>query len=286
MAKMSPLRRRMIEDMTIRNLSPATQQSYLHAVSKFSQYFGRSPDRLNPEDVRAYQVHLASKGVSWGSLNQVVCALRFFYGVTLDQATIPERIPYAREPRKLPTVLSADEVARFLEAVSSLKARVALTTAYAAGLRVSEVAALRVRDIDSQRMVMRIEHGKGGKERYVMLCASLLGILRSYWHLARPKPFLFPGRTADTPINPTVLHAACRSAAAAAGLDKRVSVHVLRHSFATHLLESGVDIRIIQVLLGHENLSTTARYTRVSSQVIARIESPLDRLALQVTPPE
>jgi integrase/recombinase XerD len=286
MAKMSPLRRRMIEDMTIRNLSPATQQSYLHAVSKFSQYFGRSPDRLNPEDVRAYQVHLASKGVSWGSLNQVVCALRFFYGVTLDQATIPERIPYAREPRKLPTVLSADEVVRFLEAVSSLKARVALTTAYAAGLRVSEVAALRVRDIDSQRMVMRIEHGKGGKERYVMLCASLLGILRSYWHLARPKPFLFPGRTADTPINPTVLHAACRSAAAAAGLDKRVSVHVLRHSFATHLLESGVDIRIIQVLLGHENLSTTARYTRVSSQVIARTESPLDRLSLKVTPPE
>jgi integrase/recombinase XerD len=286
MAKMSPLRRRMIEDMTIRNLSPATQQSYLHAVSKFSQYFGRSPDRLDPEDVRAYQVHLASKGVSWGSLNQVVCALRFFYGVTLDQATIPERIPYAREPRKLPTVLSADEVVRFLEAVSSLKARVALTTAYAAGLRVSEVAALRVRDIDSQRMVMRIEHGKGGKERYVMLCASLLGILRSYWHLARPKPFLFPGRTADTPINPTVLHAACRSAAAAAGLDKRVSVHVLRHSFATHLLESGVDIRIIQVLLGHENLSTTARYTRVSSQVIAGTESPLDRLSLKVTPPE
>ena len=286
MAKVSPLRRRMIEDMTIRNLSPATQQSYLHAVSKFSQYFGRSPDRLDPEDVRAYQVHLASKGVSWGSLNQVVCALRFFYGVTLDQATIPERIPYAREPRKLPTVLSADEVVRFLEAVSSLKARVALTTAYAAGLRVSEVAALRVRDIDSQRMVMRIEHGKGGKERYVMLCASLLGILRSYWHLARPKPFLFPGRTADTPINPTVLHAACRSATAAAGLDKRVSVHVLRHSFATHLLESGVDIRIIQVLLGHENLSTTARYTRVSSQVIARTESPLDRLSLKVTPPD
>jgi integrase/recombinase XerD len=146
-------------------------------------------------------------------------------------------------------VLSADEVVRFLEAVSSLKARIALTTAYAAGLRVCEVAALRVRDIDSQRMVMRIEHGKGGKERYVMVCASLLGILRSYWRLARPKPFLFPGRTGDTPINPTVLHAACRSAAVAAGLDKRVSVHVLRHSFATHLLESGVDIRVIQALL-------------------------------------
>ncbi|HXZ14668.1 MAG TPA: site-specific integrase [Roseiarcus sp.] len=286
MAEMSPLRRRMIEDMTIRNLSPATQRSYVHAVSKFSQYFGRSPDRLGLEDVRAYQVHLASKGVAWGSLNQVVCALRFFYGVTLGQATIPERIVYAREPRKLPTVLSADEVVKFLEAVSSLKARVALTTAYAAGLRVSEVAALSVRNIDSQRMVMRIEHGKGGKERTVMLSEALLGILRSYYRLAHPSAFLFPGRSADKPINPTVLHAACRSATAAAGLDKRVSVHVLRHSFATHLLESGVDIRIIQVLLGHENLSTTARYTRVSRQVIARTESPLDRLSLEATPPE
>jgi integrase/recombinase XerD len=285
MAEMSPLRRRMIEDMTIRNLSPATQRSYLHAVSKFSQYFGRSPARLGLEDVRAYQVHLASKGVAWGSLNQVVCALRFFYGVTLGQATIPERIAYAREPRKLPTVLGADEVVRFLESVSSLKARVALTTAYAAGLRVSEVAALKVCDIDSGRMVMRIEHGKGGKERYGMLSAPLLGILRSYWRLTRPPLYLFPGRTSDKPIEPTVLHAACRSAAAAAGLDKRVSVHVLRHSFATHLLESGVDIRIIQVLLGHENLSTTARYTRVSTQLIGNTRSPLDRLSLNVTPP-
>ena len=285
MAEISPLRRRMIEDMTIRNLSPATQRSYIHAVSRFSQYFGRSPDRLGLEDVRAYQVHLASKGVAWGSLNQVVCALRFLYGVTLGQGTIPERIAYAREPRKLPTVLSADEVVRFLELVSSLKARVALTTAYAAGLRVSEVAALKVRDIDSGRMVMRIEHGKGGKERYGVLSAPLLGILRSYWRLTRPPLYLFPGRTGDKPIEPTVLHAACRSAAAAAGLDKRVSVHVLRHSFATHLLESGVDIRIIQVLLGHEHLSTTARYTRVSTRVIARTESPLDRLSLRVTPP-
>jgi site-specific recombinase XerD len=249
MAGMSPLRRRMIEDMTIRNLSPATQRSYLHAVSKFSQYFGRSPDRLGLEDVRAYQVHLASKGVAWGSLNQVVCALRFFYGVTLGQTTIPERIAYAREPRKLPTVLGADEVVRFLEAVSSLKARVALTTAYGADLRISEVAKLKVSDVDSSRMVMRIEHGKGGKERSGMLSAPLLGILRSYWRLTRPPLYLFPGRTPDKPIEPTVLHAACRSAAAAAGIDKRVSVHVLRHSFATHLLESGVDIRVIQVLL-------------------------------------
>ncbi len=231
-------------------------------------------------------MHLASKGVAWASVNQAVCALRFFYGVTLGEQTIPERIAYAREPRKLPVVLSADKVVRFLESVSSLKARVALTTAYAAGLRVSEVAALNVRDIDNQRMVMRIEHGKGGKQRYAMLSETLLGILRSYWRLAHPPLFLFPGRTSNMPIDPTVLHAACRSATAAAGLDKRVSVHVLRHSFATHLLESGVDIRIIQVLLGHENLSTTARDTRVSTQVIARTESPLDRLSLQVTPPD
>src|SRR5271157_146683 len=197
MAEMSPLRRRMIEDMTIRNLSPATQQSYLYAVSKFSRYFGRSPDRLGVEDVRAYLVHLASKGFAWSSLNQTVCALRFFYGVTLGQTTILERIPFAREPRKLPTVLSADEVVRFLEAVSSLKARVALTTAYAAGLRVSEVAALKVRDIDSRRMVVRIERGKGGKERYAMLSETLLGILRNYWRLAHPASFLFPGRSAE-----------------------------------------------------------------------------------------
>ena len=224
MAEMSPLRRRMIEDMTIRNLSPATQQSYLYAISKFSQYFGHSPDRLHVEDVRAYLVHLASKGFAWTSLNQTVCALRFFYGVTLGQTTIPERIPFAREPRKLPSVLSADEVVRFLEAVASLKARVALTTAYAAGLRVSEVAALKVRDIDSRRMVVRIERGKGGKERYAMLSETLLGILRTYWRLAHPASFLFPGRSADKAIEPAVLHAACRSATVAAGLDKHVSV--------------------------------------------------------------
>ena len=291
MAEMSPLRRRMTEDMTIRNLSPATQRSYIHAVSRFSLYFGHSPDRLGLEEVRAYQVHLASKGVAWGSLNQVVCALRFFYGVTLGEATIPERIAYAREPLKLPAVLSADEVVRFLEAVSSLKARVALTTAYAAGLRVSEVAALKIGDIPgsspgtSRRMAMRIEHGKGGKERHALLSQTLLGILRDYWRLARPPLYLFPGRTPDKPVEANVLYAACRTAAAAAGLDKRVSVHVLRHSFATHLLEQGVDIRVIQVLLGHENLSTTARYTRVSTEVMAGTASPLDKLSLSVTPP-
>ena len=285
MAELSPLRRRMIEDMTVRNLSPATQRSYVHAVAKFSRYFDRSPDRLGLEDVRAFQVHLVSTGISWAALNQTVCALRFFYGVTLGHGEIPERIPYAREPRKLPVVLSADEVVRFLEAVPGLKSRAALTTAYAAGLRGSEVVALKVANIDSGRMVIRVEHGKGGKDRYVMLSAQLLGILRTYWRLARPEHWLFPGREASKPIDVQMLYAACRSARAAARLDKRVAVHTLRHSFATHLLESGTDIRIIQVLLGHANLSTTARYTQVSNGLIRRTESPFDRLTLEVVPP-
>lgn len=285
MAELSPLRRRMIEDMTVRNLSPATQRSYLHAVAKFSRFFGRPPDRLDLEDVRAFQVHLVSSGISWPALNQTVCALRFFYGVTLGHGEIPERIPYARAPRKLPVVLSDDEVVRFLEAVPSLKSRAALTTAYAAGLRASEVVGLKVANIDSKRMVIRVEHGKGGKDRYVMLSTQLLGILRTYWRLARPEHWLFPGREASKPIDVQVLYAACRSARAAAGLDKRVTVHTLRHSFATHLLENGTDIRIIQVLLGHANLSSTARYTRVSSGLIRRTESPLDRLSLEVVPP-
>jgi site-specific recombinase XerD len=285
MTELSPLRRRMIEDMTIRNLSPATQRSYISAVSKFSRHFRRSPDRLGLDEVRDFQVHLVAKGVSWGSLNQVVCALRFFYGVTLGEAAIPERIPYARTPRKLPVVLSADEVVRFLEAVSGLKSRAALTTAYAAGLRASEVAGLLIEDIDSDRGVIRVRHGKGAKDRNVMLSTQLLGILRTYWRLARPRRFLFPGRDEDRSINPTVLHAACRSAAKAAGRRRRVTLHTLRHSFATHLLENGADIRIIQALLGHANLSSTARYTHVASHTIRATPSPLDRLSMEVMPP-
>jgi site-specific recombinase XerD len=275
----------MIEDMTVRNLSPATQRSYLHAVAKFSRYFGRSPDQLDLEDVRAYQVQLVARGISWPALNQIVCALRFFYGVTLGQTDLPERIPYAREPRKLPLVLGADEVVRFLEAVPGLKSRTALTAAYAAGLRASEAVRLKVSDIDSSRMMIRVEEGKGAKDRYAMLSPQLLTILRGYWRLARPRQWLFPGRDESRPIDPQVLHAACRSACKAAGLAKRVTVHTLRHSFATHLLEAGTDIRIIQVLLGHSNLSTTARYTRVASTTIRNTASPLDRLRLEVVPP-
>jgi site-specific recombinase XerD len=282
--QMSPLRRRMIEDMTVRNLSAATQRSYIHAVRKFSRYCNRSPDRLGLEDVHAFQVHLVSKGISWSALNQTVCALRFFYGVTLGSAEIPERIACARKPRKLPVVLSGDEVVRFLEAVPSLKTRTALTTAYGAGLRASETVGLKVENIDSARGVIRVEHGKGGKDRYVMLSQQLLSILRVYWRLARPKEWLFPGRSENKPIDVQVLYSACRSARAAASIDKRVTVHTLRHSFATHLLESGTDIRIIQVLLGHNNLSSTARYTKVSNGLIRQTQSPLDRLKLEVVP--
>nr|WP_246725649.1 site-specific integrase [Beijerinckia sp. L45] len=265
----------MIKDMTVRNLSPATQRSYIHAVTKISRHFDCSPVHLDVEDVRTFQVYLIANGISWPSLNQIVCALRFFYGVTLGRDAVPERIARAREPQKLPIVLSADEVVRFLEAVASLKSRAALTCAYAAGMRVSEVVRLKVADIDSARMVIRVECGKGGKDRYVMLSPQLLAVLRTYWRLARPAPWMFPGRSADKPIEQNVLHAACRSAVLAAGLDKRVIVHVLRHSFATHLLENGTDIRIIQVLLGHGHLSTTARYTRVSTHLIATTQSPL-----------
>lgn len=277
MAEMTPLRRRMIEDMAIRNLSPATQRSDIPAVAKFSQHFRRSPDRLNLEDVRAYQVQLVARGISWPALNQIVCALRFFYGVTLGHGEMPERIPYARERRKLPVVLSADEVVRFLEAVPSLKTRAALTTAYAAGLRASEAVRLKLADIDSGRMVRRVAAGNGGKDRYVMLSTQLLGILRTCWRLARPRHWLFPGREETKPIDVQVLYAACRSACKAAGLSKRVTVHTLRPSCATHLLESDTDIRIIQVLLGHNNLSTAARYIWIADTTIRSTTSPLCR---------
>jgi site-specific recombinase XerD len=242
----------MIDDMTVRNLSPATQQSYVYAVAKFSRFFDRSPDQLGVEEVRAYQIHLAGLGLSWSHINQVSCALRFFFGVTLGRQEALHRIVSAKEPKKLPVVLSAEEITRFLQAVPGLRSRAALTTAYGAGLRVSEVAALKVGDIDSSRRVIRVEHGKGGKDRYVMLSPPLLTILRAYWRLAKPAHWLFPGRDRDRPVSTATLQAACRVAAREAGLDKPVTVHTLRHSFATHLLEAGTDIRIIQVLLEAE----------------------------------
>ena len=284
MAELSPLRRRMIEDMTIRNLSPATQRSYVHAVAKFSRYFDRSPDRLGLEDVRAFQVHPVSAGISWPALNQAVCALRFFYGVTLGHTEIPERIVYARSPRTLPVVLSTDEVVRFLEAVPSLKTRTALTTAYAAGLRASETVGLKVGDIDSERMTLRVEQGKGRKDRYAMLPPVLLEKLRAWWRVGHAQGkvlhggWLFPGLDPVDPLTTRQLNRAIHDAAEAAKIDKRVSMHTLRHSFATHLLEQKVDIRVIQVLLGHKKLETTSLYTHVATEVLHEVVSPLEGL--------
>ena len=283
MAELSPLRRRMTEDMTVRNLLRRRNDSICtRSASSAGTSAGRRTGWVSRTCAPSRFIW-CRPAFPWPALNQTLCALRFFYGVTLGHGEIPERIPYAREPRKLPVVLNADEVVRFLEAVPSLKTRAALTTAYAAGLRASEAVGLKVGDIDSVRMVIRVKHGKGGKDRTVMLSAQLLGILRTYWRLARPSPWLFPGRDETKPIDVQVLHSACRSACAAAGLSKRVTVHTLRPSFATHLLENGTDIRIIQVLLGHAK--STARYTRVSNGLIRRTQSPLDRLTLEVVPP-
>ena len=285
----SPLRRRMIDDMAIRNLSPTTQRSYIHAVAAYGRYFGRSPDRLGLEDVRAYQVHLAGKGVAWATLNQIVCALRFVSGVTLGRDEVPERIADARKPSTLPEVLSQDEVVRFLEAVSSLKCRVALTTADATGMRVSEVVGVEVRNIDSGRMVIRVEHGKGGKvvARIAMSCCR-----GSCWASCAPigsahgcSDFYSPAAIRTPPSTSPCCTPRVAQPTPRRGSIRRLSVHTLRHSFATHLLEQGTDIRIIQALLGHTNLSTTARYTRVATTTVAATESPLDRLSLMVVPP-
>jgi integrase/recombinase XerD len=263
-----------------------TQRCYVHAVTKFARHFNRSPGRLGLAEVREYQVHLTSTVISWASFNVAVCALRFFYGVTLGRPAMIERIPYARKRRQLPVILSAEEVARFLAAVPSRKHRTALMTAYAAGLRVSEVVRLKIADIDSSRMLIRVEQGKGGRDRYIMLSPQLLVVLRAYWREARPEHWLFSGQDESRPLDASVLQAACRTARERAKLGKPVTVHTLRHCFATHLLEAGTDIRTIQVLLGHRDLSTTARYTHVAATTIGNVISPFDRLRLmEGTPP-
>jgi integrase/recombinase XerD len=279
----SPLRRRMIEDMTIRKLAPKTQASYVRAVKNFTSFPGRTPDQASAEDLRRYQLHLAASGVAAPGLNATVTALRFFFAVTLGRGDVTDRMAFVREPRKLPVVLSPEEVARFLQAAPGLKYRAALCVAYGAGLRASEVISLKVSDIDSTRMVIRVEQGKGRKDRYVMLSAHLLELLRAYWKAARPQGWLFPGQNRVNPLTTRQLNRACHFAAQAAGIDKRVSLHTLRHSFATHLLEQKVDIRVIQVLLGHKKLDTTALYSQVATRTIREVKSPIEHLVM--TPP-
>ena len=276
---MSPLRRRMIEDMTIRKFAPKTQHDYLQRVKNFAAFLGRSPDTASFEDVRRYQLHLTTSGVGVPTLNQAVSTLRFFFRVTLKRHDILEHTHFIREPRKLPVVLSPEQVARLLDAAPGIKYKAALSVAYGAGLRASEVVSLKISDIDSTRMVIRVEQGKGRKDRYVMLSPHLLQLLRAWWKAARPQGWLFPGRDRVQPMTTRQLNRACHAAAQMAEIDKNVSLHTLRHSFATHLLEQNIDVRVIQVLLGHAKLDTTALYTRVATKTISEVMSPLEHIA-------
>jgi len=277
---MTTLRQSMKEDMQVRNLSPHTQDSYLRQVSQFARYFGKSPDQLGPEHIRTYQIYLTNeKKLAPASIHIAIAALRFFYKVTLKKDWIfQEVLPLPKKPQKLPLILSPEEVLHFLPCVHQLNHRVILTTCYAAGVRISEAVRLKAPAIDSQRMVIRVEQGKGQKDRYVMLSPRLLEILRDYWKATRPKDWLFPGDQPGHPISRNTVEHACMKAHQASGLTKPVTPHSLRHAFAVHLLESGTDVRTIQLLLGHCSLATTARYLRIATTKVCATSSPLDLL--------
>jgi site-specific recombinase XerD len=282
----SPLRARMIEDMTVRGLKDDTRRDYVRHVRAFAAFIGRSPDTATAEELRLFQLHQTQSGMQPPGINSAVSALRFFFfTVTLDRPDLARRLTVVPYPRRIPTVLSVEEVTLLLRAASAPKYKAAFATAYGAGLRVSEVVALKVGDIDSERMLLRVERGKGGKDRHAMLSPQLLDLLRAWWREGRrrslllPGGWLFPGRNPVEPLSVRQLCRVVRAAAQAAGINKRVSPHTLRHSFATHLLEQGVDIRVIQTLLGHAKLDTTALYTRVANTTIRAVTTPLDRLA-------
>jgi integrase/recombinase XerD len=278
---MTILRQRMTEDMQVRNLSPHTQASYLQQVSLFARFFRTSPDALTPEHIRAYQIYLTNeKKLATNSIHTAVSALRFLYKVTLKKEWAFEQdIPLPKKPQKLPVILSPEEVLHFLGCVERGKHRVILTTCYAAGLRISEAVRLKATAIDSARMVIRVEQGKGRKDRYVMLSPKLLEILRSYWRAVRPKQWLFPGSRDDRPITKDAVQAACQKAHRLSGLSKPVTPHSLRHAFAVHLLESGTaEVRAIQLLLGHRSLATTTRYLHIATSKVCATSSPLDLL--------
>lgn len=276
---MTQLRMRMLQEMQLRNLSQNTQKRYIDRVSAFARHFGKSPEQLGPEDVRSYQLYLLQeRKLSSSTLNVTVSALRFFYGICLKQDWNVERIIYARREKKLPLVLSSEELVQFFHAVRSKKYRALFMTIYSTGLRVSEATQLKISDVDSKRMTVRVEQGKGNKDRYVMLSPKLLDILRDYWKMYRPDKWLFPGEKADRHMSPTSVRHVCRIASLESGLIKRVTPHTLRHCFATHLLEAGTDLRKIQILLGHKSLVSTALYTHVAMQNVQQTKSPLDSL--------
>jgi integrase/recombinase XerD len=279
---MTPLRQRMIDDLRIRNRSPRTIETYVSHVERFAKFHKRSPDRLGAEDVRTYQLHLLESGTSWSRFNQAVCALKFLYRVTLHVAWPVAQIPYGRKPRKLRVVLSQDEVVRLVLAVDNVVCRMALLTAYAAGLRITELVALKAEHIDSARMLLHVEHGKGQKARLVPLSEVLLGQLRDYWRTSRPtvrgSPWLFPSDDPAKPLHKATIEKACQRARNAAGLTKHATPHTLRHCYATHLLEAGTDLRTVQALLGHSTLATTALYTHVQRKLVTATKSPLDAI--------
>jgi site-specific recombinase XerD len=284
---MAPLRQRMTEDMEIRNLSPNTQLSYLQQVSGFAKYCHRSPELVGPEEIRAYQLHLTSeRKLAPGTLCIVASALRFLYKVTLKRDWVEREIPLPKKPYILPVILSREEVLHFLESIASVKHRTILMTAYAAGLRVSEATRLKVTDIDSQRMMLRVEQGKGQKDRYVMLSPKLLEILRAYWKVTHPEVWLFPGDMPDQPITRSAVEQACQKARRVSGIKKPITPHSLRHGFASHLLEAGTNVRTIQLLMGHRSLATTAKYLKVATTTVCATTSPFDLLPRpEPTPP-
>ena len=276
---MTALRQRMIEEMQLRNFASETQRNYIHHIFGLARFYRTSPDLLDAEEIREYQLDLIRvHRLSVPSINQFVSAAKFFYNVVLESSLPDSALTRGRVPYRLPVVLSPEEVNQFFFHLTYLPYRAALMVAYGTGLRVSEVVSLKVSAIDSKRMLIRVEQGKGKKDRYVMLSPRLLEVLRTWWRAERPKDWLFPGWRIGQHMRPAALQLACKEAAKRAGIDKRVTVHTLRHSFATHLLENGTDIRVIQTLLGHSRIDTTARYTQVSPQLIRQTQSPLDRL--------
>lgn len=280
----SPLRQRMIDDMTLRKLNEKTQVAYLRAVKRLTQHLGRAPDTATPEDLRLFQKHLVEQGVSSQTINATITGLRFFFDTTLDKPQMLRRMSPVRAPQKLPRVLSVEDVARLLKCAPNLKAKAALSVAYGAGLRAKEVTHLKVTDIDSERMLLRVEEGKGGRDRQAMLSPDLLTLLRAWWREGQrlgkmlPGGWLFPGMNPVNPISTRQLNRMITEAAESAELAHSVSMHVLRHSFATHLLEQKVDIRVIQVLLGHKKLTTTARYAHVANRTLSEVVSPLEAI--------
>lgn len=280
----SPLRQRMLDDMRMRKLAPKTQSGYIRAVRNLARFLGRSPDTATAEDLRRYQLHLVDNGTSAITINATIAALKFFFEVTARRVEVMGAMEPVRVPHKLPVVLSREEVARLIQSAPSLKYQAALSVAYGAGLRASEVVALKIGDIDSQRMILRIDQGKGSKDRYAMLSPLLLDCLRAWWKAARAQGkmldggWLFPGQNPINPLSTRQLNRAIHAAAVAAEIDKRIAMHTLRHSFATHLLEQKVDIRVIQVLLGHKKIETTTIYTQVATDLLREVVSPLESL--------